>query len=313
MGCLDEVVIAAPCPMSWDEMKGDDRVRHCCGCAKNVYNIADMTQREAENFLEENGTTQCLRIFRRTDGKIMTDNCPKGLRAIRNRLRSCWKIAVGIAATFFAFVPGGRGQDAFGQQASPQAPENKNSDPKIELRGDVYVPPKNSKTPVLAPYSGKPMAIPLETKGESYVPPAKGTKGIETVGDMINPGKGHKQIMLGGESCQSSGQGATNAQPLIQPAPIHRMGRAVAVPHSNMPAGNLEHASDTPKKSDSKAYKLYMEAKAFEDQGKLLLAQVKYQEAIKAAKLQNQGDPNFMLLLSNQYAKLQAKLKSVAD
>src|SRR5262249_26244855 len=59
-----------------------------CGmCRKNVYNISDMTRKAAEAFLAENGTSQCMRFFRRHDGTIMTDNCPVGLRKIRNAIR----------------------------------------------------------------------------------------------------------------------------------------------------------------------------------------------------------------------------------
>ncbi|MBK7838876.1 MAG: hypothetical protein IPJ49_14595 [Candidatus Obscuribacter sp.] len=34
---LDNVMIAAPCNIGWDNMVGDDRVRLCAGCDKNVH------------------------------------------------------------------------------------------------------------------------------------------------------------------------------------------------------------------------------------------------------------------------------------
>ncbi len=48
---LDRVAIKTPCKASWDEMQGDDRVRFCCACTKNVYDISAMTEDEAEAFL----------------------------------------------------------------------------------------------------------------------------------------------------------------------------------------------------------------------------------------------------------------------
>lgn len=97
---LNSVVIAAPCPVSWETMTGDDKVRHCGGCAKNVYNLSAMTENEAESFLQVNGATQCMRFYRRDDGTIMTDNCPVGLRKIRDRVRNVAR----VAASFLALV-----------------------------------------------------------------------------------------------------------------------------------------------------------------------------------------------------------------
>src|SRR5580704_343466 len=35
---LDAVHVAAPCPASWEQMVGDEHVRFCGQCEKNVYN-----------------------------------------------------------------------------------------------------------------------------------------------------------------------------------------------------------------------------------------------------------------------------------
>jgi hypothetical protein len=37
-----------PCDARWDEMVGDDRVRHCGSCARDVYDVSAMCEREAE-------------------------------------------------------------------------------------------------------------------------------------------------------------------------------------------------------------------------------------------------------------------------
>jgi hypothetical protein len=82
----DRAVIEILCPVSWDEMRGDNCVRFCGHCSLNVYNIADMTDKEAESVLAKgrNGERICARLYRRPDGTVMTDNCPRGLRKIRN-------------------------------------------------------------------------------------------------------------------------------------------------------------------------------------------------------------------------------------
>lgn len=95
---LDRVMIAAPCSVSWDSMQGDDRVRFCGLCSRNVYNISEMSRNEAEKLLSD-GSKKCLRLYRRADGTVMTNNCPVGLR----KLQKCYRRAAKIAATVLAF------------------------------------------------------------------------------------------------------------------------------------------------------------------------------------------------------------------
>jgi hypothetical protein len=66
---LDSVRVASPCHASWDEMLGDDRVRFCTSCEKNVFNLSAMPRDDAERLLAErmNGEL-CVRFFQRADG-----------------------------------------------------------------------------------------------------------------------------------------------------------------------------------------------------------------------------------------------------
>src|SRR5260370_15414772 len=50
--------------------------------SKNVYNLSEMTRREAEALVREKEGQLCARLYRRADGTILTSNCPAGLRAI---------------------------------------------------------------------------------------------------------------------------------------------------------------------------------------------------------------------------------------
>jgi len=68
-------------------MAGDDRVRHCAECNLNVYNFAAMTGFEiAELLANRQGRRVCARIYRRADGTMITQDCPKGLRAVIRRV-----------------------------------------------------------------------------------------------------------------------------------------------------------------------------------------------------------------------------------
>jgi hypothetical protein len=82
---LDRVKIAAPCPANWDDMVGDDRVRFCGECTKNVYNVIELTREEAENVIREHEGDVCMRLYQRKDGTILTADCPVGQKRRRRR------------------------------------------------------------------------------------------------------------------------------------------------------------------------------------------------------------------------------------
>lgn len=82
---LDKARIATPCPANWNDMKGDDRQRHCGACKLNVYNVAGLTKAEAEALLERrvSGERVCVRLMRRQDGTIITKDCSVGISLAR--------------------------------------------------------------------------------------------------------------------------------------------------------------------------------------------------------------------------------------
>lgn len=86
---LDDVAIAAPCRIDWNDMVGTDQIRLCGQCNLNVYNISEMTRKEAEDLLTSHkGSHFCLKIFRRSDGTILTKDCSVGRRILdRARLK----------------------------------------------------------------------------------------------------------------------------------------------------------------------------------------------------------------------------------
>lgn len=93
---LDQLKLANPCPARWEDMSGDERVRHCEGCQLNVYNISEMTRAEAQAFLEQREGRTCLRFYKRADGTLITRDCPVGLAKVRRRMTV---LASALAAT----------------------------------------------------------------------------------------------------------------------------------------------------------------------------------------------------------------------
>lgn len=129
---LDDVRVASPCSAEWDEMRGDDRVRHCEHCDKNVYNIAEMTRQEAIDLLTGGGQTPCLRIYRRKDGKVLTSDCPIGVR-LRIRARRWVAAIAGFVGVAISASSGCMGVPVNGLRTCPKDDRSSNrSDSEIE-------------------------------------------------------------------------------------------------------------------------------------------------------------------------------------
>jgi DNA repair exonuclease SbcCD ATPase subunit len=56
-----EATVAAPCPVRWDELKGEGPARHCGVCGKDVYDLTAMPAEEAERTLVVRGGVVCVR------------------------------------------------------------------------------------------------------------------------------------------------------------------------------------------------------------------------------------------------------------
>ena len=78
---LDNLHIATPCRADWERMQSEDeegRVRFCRTCEKNVYNISLMSREEALNLIRAKEGQLCVRLAKRKDGTLITNDCPVG-------------------------------------------------------------------------------------------------------------------------------------------------------------------------------------------------------------------------------------------
>jgi hypothetical protein len=85
---VQQLRIASPCYERWDNMKGDERVRHCASCKLNVFNVREMTKAEVEDLVARTEGRLCLRLYKRWDGTVLTADCPVGVSRARVRLAS---------------------------------------------------------------------------------------------------------------------------------------------------------------------------------------------------------------------------------
>lgn len=109
---LNVIDIPNPCAMPWDEMTGDERVRFCGKCQKNVYHLSHMTREEAERLIAEKEGGLCVQFYRRADGSVVTRDCTV-VAVAKKAGNAFWLVACSFAAAF-TFVVFGRQLDWFG-------------------------------------------------------------------------------------------------------------------------------------------------------------------------------------------------------
>lgn len=125
---LELIDLPNPCTVPWESMNGDERVRFCKHCSKNVYNLSDMSRTEARNLMISSEGTVCISMLKRADGTVVTDECPPILRPVRNAGRRILTAATAVLAFLITA----------GVQASKAAPDA--TDTKSKKAGSSSAP-----------------------------------------------------------------------------------------------------------------------------------------------------------------------------
>ena len=127
------IQIAKPCGEAWSGMAGDDRVRHCGVCRKNVYNVARMTETEIAAMITETEGRFCARVYRRADGRILTADCPQGVRRRRTlRVRAAFGLVTALLSA--------------GCMGSTGTPSARETTPAGAGKGEAAPPRRNPQT-----------------------------------------------------------------------------------------------------------------------------------------------------------------------
>jgi hypothetical protein len=84
-------------------MPGDERVRFCPQCDKHVYNLSALDAAAAQSLIQEHEGL-CVRFYRRSDGSILTSDCPVGSRRLHRRLLT--KLAAILVVCLFGWTMG---------------------------------------------------------------------------------------------------------------------------------------------------------------------------------------------------------------
>ncbi|MBY0357514.1 MAG: tetratricopeptide repeat protein [Candidatus Obscuribacterales bacterium] len=102
---LNSIRIAAPCTADWEKMSGDEKSRFCQDCKLNVHNLSAMTAQEAEFLLnkQKEGQRVCVTFFRRADGTVLTQDCPVGLKKLKENAFRTWRRVASFVSAFICF------------------------------------------------------------------------------------------------------------------------------------------------------------------------------------------------------------------
>jgi hypothetical protein len=92
--------VASPCPLRWDQLAGNDRVRFCGHCRQHVYNVSSLTMDQAVALIERCEGRVCMRLQRRADGTVITRDCLYLVRRARERIAAS-VLGVAVAAVGF--------------------------------------------------------------------------------------------------------------------------------------------------------------------------------------------------------------------
>lgn len=131
---LQTLRIPKPCSTDWENMTGDDRIRFCDQCNKQVFHLSAMTERQAEAIIAATRSNLCVRITTRKDGSVVTTEVlatsqPR-LHHIRRRVSP---IATAVISAMMAFNPGvaAQTQTAKAHQVSTQTQDaNREAQPQ---------------------------------------------------------------------------------------------------------------------------------------------------------------------------------------
>jgi hypothetical protein len=120
-------------------MTGDELVRFCEGCRKNVYNLSAMTRREASKFVAVNSGKVCVRYVRFSDGKVQT--AEKKLYKITRRAS---QVAAGVFGATLMLSAAANAQNVPPQKETESTKttktRNKNNAPTSQISFTVLDP-----------------------------------------------------------------------------------------------------------------------------------------------------------------------------
>ena len=151
---VDSVRVSVPCTEEWAEMKGNDQVRFCSHCAKDVQNLSAITRKQAMKMVLASDGKICIRYVKNplTDEPIFAGQMVK----ITRRSPA---IAAGIVSASLAFSTIGYSQSAPTSQETNVRVQKaqENEEPEVPESDTETDPSLGSIEGVVLDISGMPV------------------------------------------------------------------------------------------------------------------------------------------------------------
>src|SRR5688572_4565574 len=107
-GFIDSVRVKDPCTKAWDEMTGNDQVRFCTHCDKEVNNLSAMTRKEALKLVRKSGGSLCIRYVQQpiTKAPMFSEQLTQITRR-RSPLMAAGVMTASLTLSTLAYAQGG--------------------------------------------------------------------------------------------------------------------------------------------------------------------------------------------------------------
>jgi len=130
---IDKIDVAVPCPVDWNTMSGDDKIRFCGQCGKQVHNLSAMKREEAEALIAED-ENRCVRFYRGEEGIVWTTAQVEAPPVSRRG----WLRAVA----------------ALSLTLRPSAARGRSKDRSVSIKDLEFTPPKPKTERILPSFAG---------------------------------------------------------------------------------------------------------------------------------------------------------------
>ena len=156
---LSNLKVASPCSQDWDAMVGDNRKRYCGECKLNVFNLSGMSPTEAENLIMNAEGRLCVRFYKRSDGSVITEDCPVGWAKVKQRTKVYVTAFASLIFSFFSAIglvtalnkSAGNEMGDVATSSTPRRKPTPNNE-NIKTMGAIAAPtPKRTPTPQTTP------------------------------------------------------------------------------------------------------------------------------------------------------------------
>lgn len=127
---LDRITVNQPCREDWDAMRGNDEVRFCSHCAKDVHNLSAMTRVEAEALIKKSGGRLCVRYVTRADKTIVS--APPAVPLYKFTRRAS-KLAASAFTAALTFTPSANAQTSVTLNQTTHAEATPNQQPAAQI------------------------------------------------------------------------------------------------------------------------------------------------------------------------------------